>query len=367
MINQIEIRTLRLKVQPESYSWLNQAAVEVNQIWNFCNETSAKAARPFFGPRRWLTGFDLANLTAGATELMPHIGADTIQGVCTEYASKRRAAKRAKLRWRASRGAKRALGWIPFKAANVRRKGNALRFCGKTFRVFDHGYLGEHKFRDGCFAQDAVGDWWLCVPVAVEQTQEAAPKEAVGIDLGLKDIATTSDGEKLEAGRWTRRSAEKLAQAQRRGHKKQAKRIHRKVSRQRKDALHKFSRKMVDNYQKIVIGDVSSNKLAKTKMAKSVYDAGWGMLRQMCLYKGQQAGRTVEVVNEAFTTRACSACGALTGPAGRTGLVVREFRCGACGTLHERDVNAARNILALGSRCQTSVCGNEPEPLGVAA
>ena len=134
-------------------------AIEVNQVWNWANEVSAKAARPYAGRPKWLSGFDLCNLSAGATEFMDHIGADTIQRVCTEYASKRRAAKRIKLRWRVSRGAKRSLGWVPFKAASLRRKGHALRFCGKTFRVFDREYLADHKFRDGCFAQDALGDW----------------------------------------------------------------------------------------------------------------------------------------------------------------------------------------------------------------
>jgi hypothetical protein len=103
-----------------------------------------------------------------------------------EYAQKRAAAKRLKLRWRVSYGARRSLGWLPFKAASLKRKGNALRFCGKTFRVFERERLDGVKWKQGCFAQDAVGDWWLCLPV--EQTSEttAAPKEAVGIDLASR-------------------------------------------------------------------------------------------------------------------------------------------------------------------------------------
>ncbi|MGH8284808.1 MAG: RNA-guided endonuclease InsQ/TnpB family protein, partial [Steroidobacteraceae bacterium] len=129
--------TLRLKVRPEAYSWLNAAAIEVNTVWNWANETSAKAARPFAGRPKWLSGFDLCNLSAGASECFARIGADTIQRVNGEYALKRRQCKRAKLRWRVSRGARRALGWVPFKAASLRRKGRALRFCGKTLRVFE--------------------------------------------------------------------------------------------------------------------------------------------------------------------------------------------------------------------------------------
>ena len=341
------VRTLKLKVKAESYAWLNAAAREVNTVWNWANETSLKAATRTDTKRKWLSGFDLNRLSAGASECFERIGADTIQRVNGEYAAKRVQAKRVKLHWRASGGAKRALGWVPFQAACLKRRGDALRFCGKTFRVFEAARLDGMKWKQGCFAQDSVGDWWLCLPVEVEQEQAIAPREAVGVDLGLKVIATTSDGDTLEAGRWTHGHADKLALAQRRGHKQRAKRIHRKVARCRADALHKFSRKLVNEYQNIVVGDVSSTKLAKTRMAKSVLDSGWGMLKAQLLYKGQQAGRSVEVVNEAYTTRACSGCGALTGPAGRTGLVVREWTCAECGTVHDRDVNAARNILRL--------------------
>jgi IS605 OrfB family transposase len=221
-----------------------------------------------------------------------------------------------------------------------------VRFAGKTFRVFESERLEGVKWKQGCFAQDAVGDWWLCLPVEVAVEQDIAPREAVGIDLGLKTIATTSDGETLEAGRWTHGIADKLAMAQRRGHKKQAKRLHRKAARRRADALHKFSRKIVDQYQYIVVGDVSAPKLAKTRMAKSVLDSGWGMLKNMLDYKSQQAARTFSVVSERYTSATCSSCGSLSGPRGVNGLAVRTWICSECGDSHDRDVNAARNILS---------------------
>ena len=111
-------------------------------------------------------------------------------------------------------------------------------------------------------------------------------------------------------------------------------------------------------YQTIKIGDVSSLKLAKTRMAKSVLDAGWGMLKTQLQYKGQQAGRSVLIVSERNTTRTCSSCKALSGPAGLDMLVVRTWVCRACGDTHDRDVNAARNILSAG-RSPPSVSGNE--------
>jgi putative transposase len=358
------IRTLRLKVKSEAYPWLEAAAIEVNQVWNYANATSDKASRPFAGPAKWLSAFDLDKLTAGAAKHFERLGSDTIQRVNAEFATRRRQFKKAKLRWRVSHGAKRSLGWIPFKAVQLKRKGKSLRFLGKAFRVFEHALLDGVSWKCGCFAQDAVGDWWLCLPVERRVVESRAASEAIGLDLGLKDTVATSDGQRLEAGHFYRQIERQLAQAQRRGHPHQAKRLHRRAARRRKDALHKFSKQIVDRYQNIIVGDVSSLKLAKTRMAKSVLDAGWGLLKAQLQYKGQQAGRCVQVVNERNTTRTCSSCGSLTGPTGLDMLVVRTWVCDECGVTHDRDVNAARNILSAG-RCPPSMSGNESSP-GVA-
>ena len=141
-----------------------------------------------------------------------------------------------------------------------------------------------------------------------------APLEKVGIDLGLKEVAVTSDGARCERNRFYRGIEHKIAQAQRRGHLRQAKYLHRRAANRRKDALHKFSRQVVSQYQKIVVGDVSSTQLVKTRMAKSVLDAGWGILKTYLQYKGQQAGRIVQTVSERNTSCTCSSCDSLTGP-----------------------------------------------------
>jgi putative transposase len=355
------IRTLRLKVKSDAYAWLNAAATEVNQVWNFANETSAKAARPFAGPPKWLSGYDLDRLTAGATDCFERIGSGTIQRVNAEFVTRRRQFRKVRLRWRASWGSKRALGWIPFKAAQLKRKEKSLRFSGRAFRVFEPHRLVGLKWKSGCFAQDAVGDWWLCLPAETSETRTAAPRDMVGLDLGLKDTAATSDGEKLQAGHFYRNIEQSIAQAQRRGHRRQAKRLHRRAARRRKDALHKFSRQIVNRYQHIIVGDVSSQKLVKTRMAKSVLDAGWGLLKAQLQYKGEYAGRCVQIVSERNTTRACSNCGALTGPVGLDMLAVRAWVCSGCGGAHDRDVNAAKNLM-LAARCSPSVSGNESPP-----
>src|ERR1022692_3042888 len=104
------IRTLRLKVKREAYAWLKSAAIEVNAVWNFANETSYKAARPFAGPSRFLSAFDLKKLSAGACACFERIGSGTIQRVNAEYATRRRQFKRSKLRWRKSYGSHRSKG-----------------------------------------------------------------------------------------------------------------------------------------------------------------------------------------------------------------------------------------------------------------
>src|SRR5258708_35555917 len=97
------IRTLRLKVKPESYPWLNAAAIEVNLVWNYANEVSAKAARPFAGPPKWLSGYDLDKLTAGATECFEHIGSDTIQRRNAEFTTHPKQFTQMKIRSQISR------------------------------------------------------------------------------------------------------------------------------------------------------------------------------------------------------------------------------------------------------------------------
>jgi len=183
------IRTLRLKVKSEVYAWLNAAAIEVNQVWNYANATSYKAAYPFAGPSKWLTGFDLNNLTAGASQYFDRIGSETIQRVNAEFAARRDQFRKAKLRWWVSQGTRRSLGWIPFKAVQLKRKGNALRYSGRTIRVFERELLEGRILKSSCFAQESVGDWWLCVPVAIARVNTPAPDQAVGLESALRMAA----------------------------------------------------------------------------------------------------------------------------------------------------------------------------------
>ncbi|MGE0798717.1 MAG: RNA-guided endonuclease InsQ/TnpB family protein [Lautropia sp.] len=141
-----------------------------------------------------------------------------------------------------------------------------------------------------------------------------------------------------------------LAVAQRARKKQRIKAIHARIANRRKDHLHQFSNRLVREHRAIFVGNVNARALARTRMAKSVLDAGWSSLRTLLQYKCDRAGVWFEDVDEAFSTQTCSSCGALPPerPKGIAGLGIREWTCCGCATTHDRDVNAARNILAVG-------------------
>ena len=347
-------KTLRLRIKDKHARVLAAMAREVNQVWNFCNETSHRAIRE---RRQWLSGYDLQKLTNGFSKCEGvQIGSPTVQQVCEDYAKARKQFKKAKLRWRVSnrQSSKYSLGWIPFKARALQYKAGQIQFAGQRFNLWDSYGLADYEMRAGSFSQDSRGRWYLNVVVKV-QAKASAGTASVGIDLGLKEAAVTSAGERIE-GRFYRKLECQLGIAQRAHKKQRVRAIHAKIANQRKDLLHQFSTKLVRENAAIFVGDVASAKLVKTKMAKSALDAGWSSLKTMLEYKSHQAGIVFEVVNESYTTQTCSCCGAIpaSSPKGRAGLRIREWTCSECGAVHERDVNAARNILAAG-HCRLAV------------
>ena len=176
------------------------------------------------------------------------------------------------------------------------------------------------------------------------------PRESPGFSRGgaVKDFATLSTGEKIDNPRHFRTMADKLAKAQRGRKKRQAAKIHARIGNARRDFHHKLSTRLVREFDYIAVGNVNAAGLAKTSMAKSVLDAGWSSFRNMLKYKAIAHGATVEEVSERFTTQTCHECGSIAGPKGQTGLNERDWICGDCGCLHDRDVNAALNILFRG-------------------
>lgn len=336
------IATYRFRLRDKYSADLNQQARTVNFVWNYCNETQQKAAKD---GRKWLSAFDLIKLTSGSSKLIG-LHSETIEGVCKQYARSRQQHKRPWLRFRG----RKYLGWVPFKDGNVKIVGRAFKFHGRIYEPMHWRDMPDGvKICAGSFSQDAKGHWYINLPIDAEHA-ESAPEAAVGIDLGLKDLATLSDGRSIPNPHHFRQAELALGKALRAGKKKLARNINMRIQSARKDHLHKITAELARSHNLIVVGDVSPSKLSQTRFAKSVQDAGWATFKTMLRYKAMRHNGVMLEVNERFTSQVCSVCGSMPPqrPRGIADLGIREWTCGDCGAAHSRDVNAARNILRVG-------------------
>jgi IS605 OrfB family transposase len=343
------MKTLKLRMKDKHAPLLEKLARQVNFVWNYSN---ALCFQHLVRKGKFFSAFDLHAYTKGASKAGLDLHSQTIQAINEELVSRRKQSKKAKLRWRVSDGPRKSLGWIPLKASGISYQNGQVKYAGQFFGLWDSYGLSKYTFKTGCFSQDTRGCWYICLVAELKEavvTVQHKNTEAVGIDLGLKDFATLSNGTKIEAQRLYRQTEKKLAIAQRANKKKRVKAIHAKIRNARKEFHHQLSRQLVNRYAAIFVGNVNAKGLAQTTMAKSVLDAGWTAFRTLLKYKCEDAGVWFEEVNERYSTQTCSCCGSRRdSPKGRAGLGIREWTCGECGITHDRDVNAAMNILALG-------------------
>jgi hypothetical protein len=259
---------------------LNKQSRASNFVWHYGNDRQKDACR--FG-RRWHTGFDLNRLAQGSSKAHG-LGSGTVNAVCEQYAQSRSQKKRPYLRCRG----KRNLGWVPRKGRELKRAGDAFRCAGNTFRVFSSRALPEGQIKDGTnFSQDSRGNWFLniVIDVAAAPVDARQPVRGVGIDLGLKDFATLSTGEKIEVQRIYRGAEKALAVAQRAHKKRRVKAIQAKTANRRNDFQHKLSDRLVQEFDYSAVGNVNVAGRAKTNRVKSVLDAGWTSFRDKLAYK----------------------------------------------------------------------------------
>lgn len=330
--------TYQYRIKDSSHrKHLTRMGWAVNRVWNYCNEVSMFALRR---DHKWLSAYDLINLTAGCGTVLG-LQSHTIQEICREYVTRRRQFKKRRLSWRSR---KLSLGWIPFKANGIKLVGDSIRYCGRLFRLWLSCEVGG-TIKTGNFSQDARGRWYVNLQCEVEDAAEPVGQGEVGIDLGLSEQVACSDGEVYSRENLTRQYEDELALAQRAGKKKRVTALHAKIANVRKDWSHKVTTAITRRAKFIVVGDVSSAKLAKTRMAKSIYDAAWGMVRHQLQYKAIRLAGVCVSGCENFSSVTCSACLQRTGPSGLSGLGVRSWVCSYCGASHQRDVNAAKNIL----------------------
>jgi IS605 OrfB family transposase len=332
--------TYKFRLRDTADAELRRQSRAVNFVWNYCNERQREAVSK---GRKWLSKYDLQKLTAGASKELD-IHAHTIQGVCHKYDDSRKTHKKASVRWRSN---KKSLGWVPFNQGHVKYANGSFWFRGREYKAWVSRDMKEGQtFGAGSFNQDSQGRWYINLPVEVDSLHSAGG-DAVGVDLGLKDLAAISDGSKIEHPEYYRRMRQRIAVAQRAKHKKQAKKLHARAKAQRNDFLHKASTALVRRHGAIFVGNVKASAIAKTSMSKSSLDAGWAMFKQQLQYKAIRHGVVFAEVNEAYSTQTCSSCASVEGPKGVAGLGIRRWTC-SCGAEHDRDTNAAKNIARKG-------------------
>jgi putative transposase len=225
--------------------------------------------------------------------------------------------------------------------------------------------------------RDAAGRFFASFVVEARAEPLPATDAECGIDLGLGHFAVMDDGTKIASPRFLRRAEKKLKRAQRdlsrtqkgsSGREKarvKVARAHARVADARRDFHHKLSTAIIRENQAVTVEDLAVKGLARTKMAKSVHDAGWSAFTSMLEYKARLYGREFTKIGRwEPTSQVCSVCGVQDG---KKPLHVREWTCSACGTVHDRDVNAARNILALGRRESLNARGGRVRPAATLA
>lgn len=208
--------------------------------------------------------------------------------------------------------------------------------------------------------RNSAGRYFLSFVVDTAPDVLPEAETEAGIDLGLSAFAVLSDGRKIDSPRFLRRAEKRLTRLQRelsrkqKGSKNRAKarsrvaRRHARVADRRRDFHHQASTRIIRDDQAVYVEDLAVSGFGRTRLAESVHDAGWSAFTRMLEYKAARHGRTFARVDRTFpSSQLCSACGFRDGP---KPLHVREWACGGCGTVHDRDHNAACNVLVEGRR-----------------
>lgn len=220
--------------------------------------------------------------------------------------------------------------------------------------------------------RDAAGRYFASFIVQTDTHDAPEATGEIGIDLGLTHFAVLSDGRKVTSPKFLRRAQRKLRKAQQAVSRKtegsnnrkkasaKVARLHARIADARRNHHHQLSTQLIRENQAVYVEDLAVKALGRTRLAKSVYDAGWSTFVVMLRYKAAKYGRTVVQVDRWLpSTQTCHACGVI---GGKKPLSVRTWTCGACNTEHDRDVNAARVILAAGRAERQNACGGTVRP-----
>ena len=267
---------------------------------------------------------------------------------------------------------KKHIGRPSFKKRNDRQ---SFRLPNQKFSITENKIrlekIGRVKFirdriipevaelRNATVSKDSCGNYWVSILVETEIKQFEKTNKTIGIDVGLKEFATLSDGTIINNPHYFRDSQTKLRKAQRRlsrkkkgssrwkKSKRKVSRLHKKLANQREHFLHNLSTKIVKDYDTISIEDLNVAGMVKNrKLAKSISDVSWSRFFNMLKYKSEWYGKTLVVVGRFEpTSKTCSNCGNVKQ---ELKLSERTYRCDSCGHEMDRDLNASININAIG-------------------
>jgi putative transposase len=275
-----------------------------------------------------------------------------------------------------------------------RHHGQTIRFTANSrFRVLSNGRLRLPKVGDlrvrwsrelpstpssVTITLDGTGRYHASFVVQVQEAPLLPIPTQVGIDLGLTHFATLSTGEKVANPRWLRQRQKALRRAQRslsRRHngsnnrdkqRRKVAKLHARVADARRDFHHQFSARLIRESQAVVVEKLNVAALGRSNLGRTIHDAGWSSFVAMLEYKAALSGRRVVRIDRWHpSSQLCSACGQRSGPKGLGALKVRSWTCLLCGTEHDRDVNAAMNILAAGRA--VAACGPDVRPPAMVA
>lgn len=262
------------------------------------------------------------------------------------------------------------------------------RFKGyNRFNSIEYTYSDGAKLKDGSLYIQHVGNirikqhrpiegkiktaiikrkadkWFVCFSIEQDPQPQPKTRESIGLDMGLLHLVITSDGEFFDAPKYLRKSERRLRIIQRcvarrkKGSNRRNKavsklqRCHDYIANQRRDTAHKISRKLIDRYDLIAVEDLNVSGMVKNhSLAKSISDAAWSTFQDILISKAENAGKMVVKVDPKYTSQECSGCGEIV----KKDLSVRVHSCPHCGLELDRDINAAKNILARGRRVQES-------------
>jgi len=361
------IRTYKYRLRPtrKQRHILNDLLFQMQTVYNDAlNERRVRWRRS----RRAVTYFDQWERIRDERHALPdEMG---LLNVTSIQQMLRRVEKSYKTFYKGQRGLPRFKGRNRFKSVEY-RYGDGCKLDGDRLYIQHVGHIKIRLHRDipdnakikHVVIKRSNGNWDVALMLELPAPKPAIhPGPAVGIDVGLKSLLALSDGTLIDNPRWLRKSLRDLRVAQRRlsrrkksgsgwkNAKRQVAKLQNHIANQRRDFWHKLTITLAQTYSFIAIEDLNLAFMTRNgNLSLSAHDAALGMFRQMLTYKVEKTGTHLVAVNPSNTTRMCSRCGEIVPKS----LNIRIHHCPHCGLTLDRDVNAARNILALGRRVET--------------